>query len=84
MTKSRGNTRPKPCQFPFKLTNGNVHDSCTTDQDPDGKLWCSTKVDSKGELIKGHWGYCEDNCQTDIQPVENSIIKYNVLFNISF
>ena len=80
MTKPQGNTLPKPCKFPFKLNNGNVHNSCTTDQDPDGKLWCSTRVDSKGEHVRGHWGYCEESCQTNIQPVEDSIIRSVILF----
>ena len=84
MTKSRGNTRPKPCRFPFKLSNGNVHNSCTTDQDPDGKLWCSTKVNSIGDHVRGHWGYCEESCQTDIKPVDNSIIRSVILFSIRF
>ena len=31
-------------------------------QDPDDKLWCSTKVDRSGKHVgrKGHWGYCEN------------------------
>ena len=30
-------------------------------QDPDGRLWCSTKVDKSGIHVgkKGYWGYCE-------------------------
>ena len=75
MTKSRGNNPSKPCKFPFKLNNGNVHDSCTTDQDTEGKLWCSTKVDSNGDHVRGHWGHCGENCQTDIKPVDQTDIK---------
>ena len=81
MTKSRGNIPPKPCKFPFKLNNGNVHDSCTTDQDPDGKLWCSTKVNSNGDHVRGHWGYCGENCQTDTKPVDNSPVDNSPVDN---
>ena len=34
------------CAFPFVL-EGNKYDSCTTDEDPDVKLWCSTKTDEE-------------------------------------
>ena len=79
MTKSRGNTPSEPCKFPFKLS-GNVHNSCTTEKDPEGKLWCSTKVDSNGDHVRGHWGHCEENCQTDIKPVDNAIIRFVITY----
>ena len=47
------------CQFPFKLS-GQTFFNCTDHQDPDGRLWCSTKVDSNGKHVggEGNWGYC--------------------------
>jgi len=53
----------KSCQFPFTFA-GVTRSSCISDQDPDGKLWCSTKVDKSGVHVGGggHWGYCPDNC----------------------
>ena len=40
----RGET--KPCEFPWVLSNQTFL-SCTDTNDPDGKLWCSTKVDEE-------------------------------------
>ena len=45
--KGKGGVAGRPCVFPFIL--GRVkHHSCTTDRDPDGLPWCSTKTDSAG------------------------------------
>ena len=62
------NTSPTPnaqCRFPFKF-DGKLRDSCITDKDPDGKYWCSTKVDENFEHVQGggFWGLCEDSCPT--------------------
>ena len=50
-----------PCKFPF-TNNGKKYDSCTTDSDPDGRFWCSTKVDQSGNHQTGNWGYCSQKC----------------------
>ena len=31
--------------------------------DPDGKFWCSTKVDSTFKHQMGQWGYCDPDCK---------------------
>ena len=73
-----------PCKFPF-TNNGKKYDSCTTDNDPDGRFWCSTKVDQSGNHQKGNWGYCsrkcydEIKCQTTNEPgvnVKNAPCKF--------
>ena len=73
MTKA-GKSPPRPCRFPFKH-KGKTYNSCTTDEDSDGKYWCSTKVDSNGELVRGNWGYCDENCVTAINAVNDSQIR---------
>merc|ERR1711976_1018463 len=49
------------CQFPFKL-NEKIFTNCTDFQDPDGRLWCSTKVSKTDRQHIGggsYWGYCD-------------------------
>ena len=47
-----------PCIFPFTF-DGITYNQCALDTDG---YWCSTKVDSSGEHIEGHWGSCDENC----------------------
>ena len=52
------------CKLPFKF-NGVLRQECITDTDPDGRYWCSTKVDENLEHIRfpnGYWGYCDQSC----------------------
>ena len=52
------------CILPFKF-NGVLRQGCITDTDPDGRHWCSTKVDENLEHIRfpnGYWGYCDKSC----------------------
>ena len=52
----------KQCVFPFKI-NQRTYMECTDNFDPDGKFWCSTKVDNDtGVHIGGqkYWGFCKD------------------------
>ena len=51
----------KTCVFPFRHRN-HTYDGCTEHFDPDGKLWCSTKVTEEGDHIKGEWGHCSNSC----------------------
>jgi hypothetical protein len=40
------------------------HKTCTTENDPDGKLWCSTRTTPDDYHVGrgGFWGYCSDDC----------------------
>merc|ERR1712088_531162 len=53
----------KPCVFPFRF-GGSLRSSCITDLDPEGKFWCSTRVDAGGNYVTGtgEWGHCSAAC----------------------
>ena len=34
--------------------------------------WCSTKVDSTGTHIQGHWGKCNNHCKVENMPDKTS------------
>jgi hypothetical protein len=59
-----------PCIFPFRY-NGQDFSECITIDDPEYKLWCSTRVDETGEHVPdgGFWGHCGPECE------ENKIIQ---------
>ena len=44
-----------------------MRNGCTSIDDPDGRYWCSTKIDANGTHIggKGYWGYCKKGCKID-------------------
>ena len=80
---------PRPnteCIFPFKFAQ-KIFNSCTREKDPDGNLWCSTKVDKDGKHIGGanEWGYCEDGCdqneQTKVQSSRNKGVGTKIQLN---
>ncbi len=56
----------KPCIFPFKF-NGETYNKCTDVNDPDDRLWCSTKIDDSGNHVQsgGFWGHCGQDCNID-------------------
>ena len=62
-TNNDGPRKNTPCALPWKK-NGKLYDGCTTDEDPDGKLWCSTKTSTDLEHVggQGNWGYCAQSC----------------------
>lgn len=62
-TNGEGPQKDTPCYFPF-IYKRKVLNECTDLSDPDGKFWCSTKVDDQGKHVGGadQWGYCDDNC----------------------
>jgi len=55
--------KSSPCAIPFKY-KGDLKDGCITEDDPDGRQWCSTKVDDNLKHIagQGNWGYCTPSC----------------------
>ena len=57
------------CQFPF-IYKGVSRDGCITEADPEGKLWCSTAVDSDGQhIVNGqHWAHCSPQCPVASNP----------------
>ncbi|XP_059098645.1 venom serine protease-like [Tigriopus californicus] len=57
-----------PCAFPFYF-KGRRYSSCTNEDDPDGKSWCSTKTAPNGAHIggRGFWGFCDPVCETFYQ-----------------
>jgi len=61
----------KPCVFPFRF-GGSLRSSCITDLDPEGKFWCSTRVDAGGNHVTGtgEWGHCSAGCPQE-RPTSN-------------
>lgn len=57
-----------PCVFPFTY-KGVSYSGCTADTDPDGQLWCATRVDKDGNYVSnsGQYGHCNQYCPVD-QP----------------
>ena len=53
----------QPCIFPFNL-DGKSYNECTTDFDPDGKLWCATETDESDKQVTNKWGYCPNKCDS--------------------
>ena len=47
---------------------------------PDGKAWCSTKVDGEGQHVAagGFWGHCSQDCQDDFPVSIRSELSANV------
>merc|ERR1719266_2249371 len=68
----------KFCQFPFTFA-GSVRLGCISNSDPDGRLWCSTKVDGAGVHVgqAGHWGYCPPSCSNNQHQSSNFALTNN-------
>jgi len=49
------------CQFPF-IFEGRTYSKCTTVKSENNKPWCATQVDSDGQVVRGKWEDCEENC----------------------
>ena len=46
------------CKFPFRYENV-IYEGCTDAGHRNGTVWCSTRVNDKGEHIAGRWGNCQ-------------------------
>ncbi len=72
--------------FPFKY-DGEIYYQCTDANDPDGKLWCSTKVDEYGNHDQSgeYLGHCGQDCTTkpSKQNAEFSISSNGMLWLFS-
>jgi hypothetical protein len=62
-TRSGPSGTGKDCILPFKH-NGKTFTGCPVDPVDPTKRWCSTKVDSTGNHVKGQneFGHCATNC----------------------
>ena len=52
----------RDCVFPFIYKGKKYNGCCKYGQ---GKLWCATKVDSKGIMKKDKWARCNEYCKQD-------------------
>merc|ERR1712241_1456918 len=70
LTTEEGPKKSVPCALPWKFNNKLI-EGCTTETDPDGRWWCSTKVDRELNHIggQGNWGYCNLDCPGPAPPV---------------
>ena len=58
--ESSGDNKGVSCIFPF-VVSGKTYNECTTDHDPEGKLWCATETDGSDKQVSNKWGYCPDD-----------------------
>jgi len=76
-----GPSQGRPCQFPF-IFGGVSRTGCISDSDPEGRFWCSTRVDSSGVHMGqgGHWAHCSPSCPRHNQRDTNQIqLSQNVV-----
>ena len=65
-----GPVKGSKCVFPF-IFGGVTYKSCiewTFGGQPEGTLWCSTKVDESGVHVSGggNYGFCGEDCPRDL------------------
>ena len=55
-------------------------------EDPDGKAWCSTKVDANLNHIHGrdHWGYCGQECFLAESDEQSTVRQVTLTKTFSF
>ena len=88
LTNNDGPQKNVSCIFPW-IFKGKKYNGCTTDDDPDGNYWCSTKVDENLIHVNGQnqWGLCSRTCLssaptsgTDNLQILNS--KFNIICKV--
>ena len=82
LTNDKGPQKNKACVFPFRI-KGVLYRDCTNEKDPEGKFWCSTKIDEEGAHVegKGHWGYCREGCDFGYTNFAPTIPRKTLLRN---
>ena len=69
----------KKCKFPFHY-EGNIHWKCANTPHPNFKkmfpgvssipnlhpFWCATELDANLEMVEDKWGFCSDDCDSDL------------------
>ena len=73
---SSGPSSNSRCVFPF-IHGGVRYNGCTLASADDGRPWCSTRVDNRGNHINGggNWGHCPFGCVNDFRG--QSVINNN-------
>jgi len=61
LTTVDSNGKGSACKLPFIYEN-ELRSGCITDNDPEGKLWCSTLTNATNHHINGNWGHCVEDC----------------------
>lgn len=72
-----------PCIFPFVFRNVQ-YNTCTTDHDPNGQPWCSTRTEpNTNKHLSGFWGNC-DMSTCDPTCVMKTVEGKNCVFPFVF
>ena len=78
LTNTQGLKKEVSCIFPFQYQDL-IFKECTAFNDPEGKFWCSTKVDEVGHHVVGQneWGYCDPDCETEVPqtPIKFRLVE---------
>ena len=81
-----GPAQGQACQLPF-VWGGKLQEGCITDGDPDGKYWCSTKVDGERNHIPNgdNWAHCSAQCPgVQVAPPSGSSSAFTVQDGLCF
>lgn len=61
-TTVSGKRPNEKCIFPFRFRGKNYNRCIDPPKGKNGTRWCSVKVYDNGKHIKGHHGFCGNNC----------------------
>lgn len=74
-------TEDVPCVFPF-VFRGTEYTTCTTDHDPNGQAWCSTRTEPDTNThLSGFWGVCDKStcepvCIVQTEAGDNCVFPF--------